>query len=69
MVRTGRNRPFVSLGITGELPVTISTVIVSPTTRPMPSMIAAMIPDRAAGTVTVTIVCQRVAPRAHEPIR
>ena len=47
------------------LPVTIITAIVSPIARPMPSMTAVRMPERAAGTTTRQIVCQWVAPIAR----
>ena len=43
--------------------------MVSPIARPIPRMIAAAIPERAAGTITRLIVCQRVAPVARDPSR
>ena len=48
-VRTGSRR---LLGMTAALPVTIITAIVSPKTRPMPSMAAAMMPGRAPWMTT-----------------
>ena len=54
------------LGKAGAFPVAMSTVMVSPIARPMPSMIAAMIPERAAGIFTRISVCQRLAPSASE---
>ena len=52
--------------ISAALPVTIITAIVSPTTRPIPSITAATIPDSAAGIVTFQRVWSRLAPRARE---
>ena len=46
-------------------PVTISTVIVSPMARPMPSITAARTPDLAAGSCTRHTVCHGVAPMAR----
>ncbi len=51
------------------LPATIRTAMVSPIALPIPRMIAAAIPDSAAGTITRLIVCHRVAPMAREPSR
>ena len=65
-VRTGRRNPVRPPGITAALPVTMSTVIVSPMARPSPSRKAATIPERAAGTTTREIVCHWVAPMARE---
>src|SRR5574337_2202678 len=53
--------------MTGVLPVAISTIIVSPTARPKPIMIAEKIPELAVGSTTLMAVCQRVAPRASAP--
>ena len=50
----------------GVFPVAISTIIVSPTARPRPSMIAAKIPPDAAGNTTRRTVCQRDAPKASD---
>ena len=47
-------------------PVAISTVMVSPIARPMPSILAAIMPDAAAGIFTKISVCHFVAPRARE---
>ncbi len=49
--------------------MTMIIAIVSPRARPTPRMMAATMPDRAAGTVTPTIVCHRVAPSASDPSR
>ena len=51
------------------LPVTIITAIVSPMARPMPSMTAVRMPERAAGTTTRQIVCHWVAPIARPASR
>lgn len=51
------------------LPVTISTAMVSPIARPVPRIIAAVIPESAPGTITLLKVCQRVAPTASDPSR
>ena len=55
--------------MTAAFPVTIRTAMVSPIARPMPRMMAAVIPEMAAGTTTRTIVCHFVAPSAREPSR
>ncbi len=59
----------IGLGMIAVLPVTMMTAMVSPIARPIPRMIAAAIPERAAGTMTRLIVCQRVAPVARDPSR
>ena len=46
-----------------------NSALVSPIARPMPSMTAVRIPDRAAGTTTRQMVCQRVAPIASPASR
>jgi len=69
IVRMGINRALSESGIIGAFPVTIITVIVSPIVRPTPNIIAVRIPDFAAGTVTVQIVCQRVTPNASDACR
>src|SRR5674476_1200850 len=63
IVRTESRNPW---GKARALPVAMSTVMVSPMARPMPSMQAAMIPDMAAGSLTLKRVCQWEAPRARE---
>ena len=55
--------------MTGVLPVAISTIIVSPTARPKPIMIAEKMPGLAVGSTMRSAVCQRVAPSASEPAR
>ena len=52
MVRTGCSSMSGPSGMLGALPVTMSTTIVSPMARPMPSITAMTIPERAAGTTT-----------------
>ena len=47
------------------LPAAISTIIVSPTARPMPTMIAENMPLIAVGTTTRIAVCHGVAPQAR----
>ena len=61
--------PGPSGGILAALPVTIITAIVSPMARPMPSMTAMTMPERAAGSTTRQIVCHCVAPMASAPSR
>ena len=51
----------------GVLPVAISTIMVSPTARPKPIMIAEKMPGLAVGSTTRVTVCQRLAPSASEP--
>ncbi|KAF5037333.1 hypothetical protein DSECCO2_565740 [anaerobic digester metagenome] len=68
-VRTGERTFVIGDGMIAALPVTIRTAMVSPMARPMPRMIAAVIPENAAGTTTCRIVCHRVAPRASDPSR
>ena len=41
----------------------------SPRARPMPSTTPVRIPERAAGTVTLKMVCILLAPRAREAAR
>ena len=56
-----------SVGETGTArapPATMRTVMVSPMARPTPSIIAAVIPESAAGIETGIIVSHLVAPRA-----
>src|SRR5437773_669066 len=55
--------------ITGVLPVAISTIIVSPTARPRPIMIAEKMLGLAVGSTMRTGVCQRLAPSASDPAR
>ena len=50
----------------GVLPVAISTIIVSPTARPNPTITAEKMPGLAVGRTTRVAVCQRLAPRASE---
>ena len=69
IVRAGMNSESSDNGMRAALPVTIITAIVSPIARPMPSMMAVRIPERAAFTVTIQIVCQRVAPKANAASR
>ena len=54
---------------TGVLPVAISTIMVSPTARPKPIMIAEKTPGLAVGSTTRTAVCQRLAPSASDAAR
>ena len=59
----------IGFGMIAVLPATIRTAMVSPTALPIPRMMAAAMPERAAGTITRLIVCHRVAPMASEPSR
>ena len=49
------------------LPVAISTIMVSPTARPMPTMMAEKMPGLAVSSTTQNRVCHGVAPSASEP--
>jgi len=69
MVRTGRNRESTLSGMRPALPVTIITAMVSPMARPMPSMTAVTMPERAAGTTMRQMVCHSVAPMASPASR
>jgi len=53
--------------VIGVLPVAISTIMVSPTARPMPIITAEKMPGLAVGSTTPISVCQGVAPSASEP--
>ena len=53
----------------GCWPAAIATIIVSPTARDTARMNAAVMPEKAAGTTTLSAVCMRVAPSAYEPSR
>ena len=53
----------------GELPITIVTAIVSPKARPNAKITAPNIPEIPAGSNTLKIVSQRVAPKDIEPLR
>ena len=53
----------------GVLPVAIRTIMVSPTARPSPIMIAEKMPGLPVGSTIRSAVCQRVAPRASDPAR
>ena len=65
---TARERMFqMGSGMMAAFPATMSTAMVSPTARPIPRMIAAAMPESAAGTRTLLTVCQRVAPMARDP--
>ena len=57
----------IGSGMIAAFPATIMTAMVSPTARPMPRMMAAAMPESAAGTRTRLMVCQRVAPMASDP--
>ncbi len=47
----------------------MATIIVSPTARVTARMNARRMPEKAAGTTTVSAVCMRVAPSAYAPSR
>ena len=68
-MRTEESTFQIGLGMMAAFPVTMMTAMVSPIARPIPRIIAAAIPERAAGTMTRLIVCQRVAPVARDPSR
>ncbi len=53
-------------GTIAEFPQTIITAMVSPTALPIPSIIAADIPDMAAGVTTFIVVSHLVAPMAMD---
>ena len=53
----------------GCWPAAIATIIVSPIARDTARMKAAVMPENAAGTTTLSAVCMRVAPSAYEPSR
>ena len=53
--------------MTGVLPVAISTIMVSPTARPMPIIRAEKIPGLAVRITTRVMVCHGVAPSASDP--
>ena len=59
----------IAAGIDGELPMTIWTASASPAARVMPSTTAVRTPLVADGMSRWRIVCQRVVPRASEPVR
>jgi len=69
IVRTGLSSEFNCSGITGALPVTIITAMVSPSERPIPSITAVNTPVFAAGRVTSQMVCHWVAPSARDAWR
>src|SRR5262245_36194787 len=70
MLAESARKPLkIEPSITGVFPVAIRTIMVSPTARPKPIMIAEKIPGLAVGRTTRSAVCQRVAPRASEPAR
>lgn len=55
------------VGMIAAFPQTIRIAMVSPTARPMPRMMAAVIPERADGMMTFCMVCHLVAPIARDP--
>src|SRR6266403_927687 len=66
MVYPGANS---DLAISGRLPITIVTAIVSPSARPKPKMIAPTMPARALRSTPMRIISQRVAPNASAASR
>ena len=50
--------------ISGALPITSVTAIVSPIARPRPSIAAPVMPAREYGRTAMRIISQRVAPSA-----
>ena len=69
IVLMGENTFVIGLGMMAALPVTIITAMVSPIALPIPRIMAAVIPDRAEGTITLLIVCHLVAPIDREASR
>ena len=65
----GRTGESSDVGMMPAPPATMSTTIVSPMARDMPSITAVPMPESAAGMTTRTVVCQRVAPKASEASR
>src|SRR5256885_4966256 len=57
------------LEISGRLPMTIVTAIVSPSARPRASTAAPKIPALAAGRITLALVSHHVAPSATDDSR
>ena len=55
--------------VTGVLPVAMTTIMVSPTARPRPIMMAEKMPAEAVGSTIRMAVCHRLAPRASDPER
>ena len=70
MLADSARKPLkIDQSMTGVLPVAMSTIMVSPTARPKPIMMAEKIPGLAVGSTMRIAVCQRLAPRASEPAR
>ena len=65
----GRTGSKIESGMMAAPPATISTTMVSPMARDMPSMTAVPMPDSAEGMTTRISVSQRVAPRASDASR
>src|SRR5262249_21053437 len=65
LAESARNPLKIFQLMIGVLPVAISTIIVSPTARPSPTIIAEKIPGLAVGTTTRNAVCHLFAPRAR----
>ena len=59
----------IAAGSVGELPMTIWTARASPAARVMPRTTAVKTPLSADGIRRWRMVCQRVVPRAREPVR
>ena len=62
--------PNTSTSGSGSLvtfPRMTTAAIVSPMARPTPRMMAAEMPEKAVGSVTLVVVCQSVAPSAPAP--
>ena len=55
--------------MTAALPVTMSTAMVSPIARPMPSTTPEAMPDIDEGITTLDTVCHFEAPKAREASR
>src|SRR6266403_1366997 len=66
MVYPGANS---DVAISGRLPITIVTAMVSPSARPKPKMIAPTMPARALRSTPMRIISQRVAPNASTASR
>lgn len=55
----------IEVGMTAALPVTMSTAIVSPMARPIPSTTPDVIPEIEDGITTLYMVCHCVDPSAR----
>lgn len=67
LVVRGLTLSIIELGITGVFPATNITAIVSPIALPIPNTTPVIIPDLAAGTITLNIVSVFDAPKANDP--